>query len=70
MASDAVLKADGQSVFRVGFDPVAYAKLPHHQREKLFYHFERVLMGETSAVGEWEHNGLKVDVIPWERKRR
>ena len=62
------LKATGPSVFRIGFDPKEYAKLPHHQREKLFYHFERVLMGEGSAPSEWEHCGLKVDVIPWTPK--
>ena len=60
-----VLKAEGPSVFRIGFDPVEFAKLPHFQREQLWYHFERVLMGETSAISEWELKGLKVDLRPW-----
>jgi len=62
-----VLKADGPSVFRIGFDPADFAKLPHFQREQLWYHFERVLMGEASAVSEWEHHHLKVDLRPWKR---
>jgi hypothetical protein len=61
------LKADGPSILRVGFDPKQFAALRNDEREHFAYHLIRVLSGEGSAVSEWTHLGLKVDVVPWRR---
>lgn len=59
------LHADGPNILRIGFTPEQWRALLPDQRQQLFYHFNRVLSGETSAVSEWEFLGLRVDVKPW-----
>lgn len=61
------IEGQGPSILRVGFDPKRFAALRSDQRERLAYHLIRVLSGEASAVWEWSHLGLKVDVVPWRR---
>lgn len=63
--SEPILKASGPSVLRIGFDPHQLASLRKEQVDDLAYHLIRVLRGEGSAVSEWEHLGLRVDLRPW-----
>lgn len=62
-----MLKADGPSILRVGFDPKQFAALRNDEREHFAYHLIRVLSGEASAVSEWSYLGMKVDVVAWKR---
>ena len=63
-----LLKAEGPSILRIGFDPEEFRKLlPDQQQEFVRWHVVRVLTGKASAVEEWERMGLKVDLRPWKR---
>ena len=61
------VRATGPSIVRIGVDPVRFMALTHSDREHIIYHLDRVLSGEASATMEWEHYGMKVDVISWKR---
>lgn len=68
--------AKGRCIVRIGVDPERIAKLRPTEISDIAYHLARVIRGEPSAIMEWEHWGLKVDVIPWaerpeeDRRRR
>jgi hypothetical protein len=61
----AVIKANGPSILRIGFDPQKFRSLSQSEQDHVVYHLTRLLSGEASAVLEWDHLGMKVDVVPW-----
>ena len=60
-----VLKAEGPSILRVGFDPAEFRKLLPDQQQQFAYHILRLFRGEGTAESEWGYMGLKVDLRPW-----
>ncbi|GAA4015421.1 hypothetical protein GCM10022280_12700 [Sphingomonas swuensis] len=65
-----ILKAEGPSILRIGFDPAEFAKLLPDQRQELVrWHVARVLSGEESASEEWTRLGLRVELRPWEERK-
>lgn len=61
------LAAKGRCVVRIGVDSERIAKLRPSEISDIAYHLARVIRGEPSAIMEWEHFGMKVDVIPWNK---
>lgn len=65
-----IVKADGPTILRIGFEPAAFAKLRTDEKEHVIYHLLRLLEGKGSAVMEWEHLSIKIDAVPWKDQRR
>lgn len=62
-----IVKATRPSILRVGFDPEAFASLRTDEKEHVVYHLMRIFSGEASAVFEWDHLGMKVNLAPWKQ---